>query len=250
MVPGTNNRPNRQNRHNRPNRHNRKMKVLAVDTSTRNLSISVIEGSDILAETDKFDEKNRSDHLIPSIEKILSSSGLDIKDIGLFCTGTGPGSFTGLRIGVTAMRSLSIALKRPIMGVPSFDACAYNCFGHEKDICVMFDAKQAKVYARIYRENKKGLKPISPFLLDSADKIISKIKKETIVTGDAIKIYKTEILKRAKSKFEFAPEPLWYPKASIIARLGLKEYDLKHKGHSPFNLAPLYIYPKECQVKK
>ncbi|UCH12909.1 MAG: tRNA (adenosine(37)-N6)-threonylcarbamoyltransferase complex dimerization subunit type 1 TsaB [Candidatus Omnitrophota bacterium] len=231
------------------------MKVLAADAATKVISVAILEGEQIKAEMHQSYSKSQGSALIPVIKRLFEEAGYHIKGIELFCVGLGPGSFTGLRTSVATMRSLSIALGKPIIGISSFDVIACNVirdtrYGiRDTDICVLFDARQDKVYARFYRQNGDGLRPVTDFLLDGLENILSTIKKPTIITGDAIELYGHKILEISRGKVSFILEKLWYPRADILARMAQDKYE-RGQRDDPFKLLPLYIYPKECQVKK
>ncbi len=225
------------------------MKILAADASTRIISISVLDNKELKAGIHKQFDRNQGSTLIPTIKKLLDKARYDITDINLFCVGLGPGSFTGLRISLSAMRTLSITLKRPIIGIPSFDVIAYGLSGKGTDICVIFDAKQNKVYARFYKQAAGGIKPVSGFLLDDFANIIKKIKQKTTIAGDAIPLYGSRIPPPKKDIILFAQENKWYPKAELLGIMALDRYK-KGLRVDPFKLLPLYVYPKECQIKK
>ncbi len=231
------------------------MKILAADTATKVISVALLEGEQIKAEMHQPYSKSQGSALIPVIKRLFEEAGYHIKGIELFCVGLGPGSFTGLRTSLATMRSLSIALGKPIIGISSFDVIAYNIIRdtryeiRDTDICVLFDARQNKVYARFYRQNGDGLRPITDFLLDGLENILSTIKKSTIIAGDAIELYGRKILEISKGKVSFMPEKLWYPRADILAKMAQDKYR-KGQRDDPFKLRPLYIYQKECQVRK
>ena len=224
------------------------MKILAADTSTKIVSIAVLNNADTKINIHKSFQRSQGSALIPMIKKLLDRVHWKIKDIELFCAGVGPGSFTGLRASLASMRMLAIALKRPIVGIPSFDAIAYG-LGHRSDICVMFDARQGKVYSRFYRQDTNGPVATTGFLLDYINNILDKIEKQTIIAGDAVTIYKSEMLKYKKDFISLAPEKLWYPNAEVLGRIALDKFKKGYKD-DPYKLLPLYIYPKECQIKK
>lgn len=231
------------------------MKILATDASTKIISISVLDDKKPQAGIHKQFNKSQGSALIPTIKKLLDKTRYNITDIDLFCVGLGPGSFTGLRISLGAMRTLSIALKKPIIGIPSFDAIAYGLALDTRYsilntyICVMFDAKQNKVYARFYKHMVSGIRPASPFLLDGFTNIIKKIKQKTIIAGDAIPLYGSKIPASKKDIILFARESKWYPRAEFLGVMALDKYK-KGLRADPFKLLPLYIYPKECQVRR
>jgi tRNA threonylcarbamoyladenosine biosynthesis protein TsaB len=225
--------------------------ILSADTSSSRFSIALSRGVMLIDEFETGAPDRHSSDLLPAIDKLLSKNSCGIEDVGALCIGLGPGSFTGLRVGITTMRALAISLKRPIAGISSIDAIAHNASGHNSTICLVIDARQNKVYARLYRCNGKVITPKSKILLLGIKDLLKKNKARgpVLFLGDGLKQHKEDILKQEGLNAEFAPEPLWYPKAAVIGRLG---YDrLKRGGRdNAFTLSPLYIYPKECQVKK
>lgn len=225
------------------------MIILSADTSSDKFSLAVLRGNDIVARFNAVSANRQSSDMLPEIDRLLTGNSLNINDIGLFCVGLGPGSFTGLRIGVTIMRTMALALKRPIAGIPSIDAIAHNARACKKDICVIIDAKQRKVYARIYRFKKGILAPAGRIMLLEIEEFLSRVKSQVLFLGDGIKIYKDIILKSGISRDSLTPEAIWYPQAETIGMLGQRKIKSRGKDNV-FTLAPLYIYPKECQIKK
>ena len=224
------------------------MKILAADTSTKIISVAILDGEDTEARIHQQFSRSQGSSLIPTIQRLLEEINCEMTEIQLFCVGLGPGSFTGLRTSLAAMRTLSITLKKPIIGISSFDVIAYN-IAQSDDICVLFDARQNKVYARFYQRKNDKVESTSGFLLDELQNILGMVNNNTVITGDAVKVYGSEILKRKKDFVSFAAEDLWYPKADTLARLAKDKYEKGYRD-DPFSLLPLYIYPKECQVKK
>lgn len=223
--------------------------ILSVDTSSLNFSIALLKGAKLIAEYFSKNPKRQSSDMMPEIERLLSENSYRIEDIGLFCVGTGPGSFTGLRIGITAVRAMALALKRPIIGVPSIDAMAYAVAGKGQDVCIIIDAKQEKLYARFYKNNRFGLKAVGKIELLSAEKLVKKIKRPVLLAGDGITVYKDFILKEKAAQVSFADCDKWFPMASIIGKLGFSRLK-QGRRDSVFTVSPLYIYPKECSIKK
>ena len=137
------------------------MKILAIDTSTDYLSLAVLDNGKVLA---KFHQKTSMRHsilLVPTIDKMLKRARLKVKDIDCFAISIGPGSFTGLRIGVTVIKGLAYALKKPVVAVPTLDVIAWNAQNFKGMICPVLDARKNKVYACIYRSDENAVKKIS-----------------------------------------------------------------------------------------
>ena len=173
------------------------MKILAADTSTKIISVAILDGEDTEARIHQQFSRSQGSSLIPTIQRLLEEINCEMTEIQLFCVGLGPGSFTGLRTSLAAMRTLSITLKKPIIGISSFDVIAYN-IAQSDDICVLFDARQNKVYARFYQRKNDKVESTSGFLLDELQNIMGIVNNKTVITGDAVKVYGSEILKRKK----------------------------------------------------
>jgi len=223
--------------------------ILSADTSGAKFSVALLRGDSIIAQYQSKDTNMASMDMLPAIDRILSESSYRIEDVGLFCIGTGPGSFTGLRVGVTTMRAMALSLNKPIIGIPSIDAIAQKLLRHKGKLCVIIDARQNKLYARIYESNGKFIKPKSRFLLIEIDKLLKKLKGSIVFAGDGINLYKDSIKKASHIKSEFLPAKDWYAKAATLGRIACASRKRPKKAEV-FTLSPLYIYPKECQVRR
>ncbi|MFH1867876.1 MAG: tRNA (adenosine(37)-N6)-threonylcarbamoyltransferase complex dimerization subunit type 1 TsaB [Candidatus Omnitrophota bacterium] len=225
--------------------------ILSADTSSSRFSIALIERGLLIDELEAASINRHSSDLLPSIDKMLSKNSYRLDDITAFCVGLGPGSFTGLRVGVTTMRGLALSLSKPIIGIASIDCIAYSALGYKGKICAILDARQEKVYACIYHSSGKRIVPESKILLIGPKDLLKlrQIAGPTIFLGDGLKLYKDDILKERGRMADFAPESLWYPKAAIAGVLGLDRIN-RRSYDNVYSLSPLYIYPKECQVRK
>lgn len=215
------------------------MKILALDTSTSHMSIAVLDGEKVLASYHEQVDRNHSSMLIPMIDKTLKKAKTNLKDIGGFAVGVGPGSFTGLRIGVVTVKGLAYSSHKPIVAVPTFDAVAENVIGFDGVICPVLDARKNKVYAAFYRPVKGGMKRISEYLLLTVDELMKKTKNydKIFFIGDGVKLV-------GRSENEaFA----WYPRAEVIGKLALESFK-KKKFVTPEKLEPMYMYSKECDI--
>ncbi len=238
--------------------------ILSADTSNLKFSIALLigvnpeqpvvspsnqgRGPELVEQFTSIAPGRQSSDMLLEIDKLLSRHSYGIEDVDLFSVGLGPGSFTGLRIGVTTIRAMALALKKPIIGIPSIDALAYAVADNNQDICVIIDAKQAKVYACFYKQNKGIIKPAGKILLLPIDELLARVKAPALFTGDAIALYKEPILKANIAGVNFTSEEAWLPKAAIIGALGFGKWKKRYRD-SVFTLAPLYIYPKECSIK-
>lgn len=220
------------------------MKILAIDTSSAILSIALAKGADIIKEKNIPAGRSHSALLVPEIKNMLKKARTPIEKVDGFVVGLGPGSFTGLRIGVSTVKGFGIALKKPCVGVASIDALAMNTDGDIQTIAPIIDAKRENVYSAIY---SKGTRK-SKYLLLKIDELMKKIDGPCVFLGDAVNLYREKILELKKDAI-FLDEKFWYPRAGNLIKLALPKIK-KHKKDSLAELNPIYLYPKDCQVRK
>ena len=181
------------------------MKVLGVDTSTESLTVSLINEKKSLVDYHTIGTLKHSALLIPTIKKALNKSKIKINDVDLFSVGIGPGSFTGLRVGLATVRALAIALRKPLIGVPTMDAIAHNGYMYLKRIkphklntiiCPVLDAKKKQVYACIYSQTGGKLRRKSKYVLCPIEDLLKRLKGPVLFLGDAIPLYKKQLLNK------------------------------------------------------
>ena len=225
------------------------MKILGIDTSSKFLSIAVSEDKNIIKEESYLLDRQHSSQLVPKIKELIKKSRLSIKKIDGFVVGIGPGSFTGLRIGVSTVKGFGIALGKPCIGVASIDAIACNADSAGcNEIVPVIDAKRGQVYAAIYRKKGNQIIRISEYLLLPIDELMKTIKGSPVFLGDGVSLYKDKISDMNR-KAVFMEEKYWYPEAGHLIELGFA----KIKNMKKVNLGkliPMYMYPEDCQVRK
>jgi len=214
--------------------------LLAIDTSTDYLSLALLRGEKIAAKFHRKSHMRHSSLLVPMIDKLLKKSRVKLQGIDCFCISIGPGSFTGLRIGVATIKGLAYVLKKPIVAVPTMDIIARNAKNFKGVICPVLDARKNKVYAAFYRSDGKNIEKISKYLLLSADDLMKKAARydKIIFLGDALHL----IGKKDARKIN------WHPRADVAARLGA-EYFKNKKFTTAEDLEPMYLYSRECDIK-
>lgn len=221
------------------------MKILGIDTSTKFLSIGICDNDKIYEYNLELGRKH-SVLLVPTIKRIIDALGWDLKKVDYLSCGLGPGSFTGLRIGVATLKGLSFSLNKPILGISTLDILAKNS---DRDGIIMpaVDAKRNLVYSAIYRKCAKVLKRISPYMLLPVDEFLKKARPNSTLLGDGLALYKDEILKNVKGAY-LLDRDYWYPQGRNIIELSFDQ--IKEKRFSDaFKINPIYLYPKECQIK-
>ena len=223
------------------------MKILGIDTTTKFLCLGIHDNGSNYEYTIEMGRK-LSSLLTVTIKRTLDALGWDIADIDYFACGLGPGSFTGIRVGVAAIKGLGLALEKPVAGVASLDLLAQNADIREGYIVPAVDAKRNLIYCGLYQKTNGRIKRASPHMLLTPDEFCRKVKPHSFILGDALALYGQEMLKRIKG-VNLLDKDHWYPRPQNLIDLALEKIR-QRKLNSAFDIKPVYLYPKECQIRK
>ena len=229
------------------------MYILAIETTGAFASVALMKDDKIIGHVSGNDRFSHLQNLMPQVETVIKENKLSIGDIDLIAVSDGPGSFTGIRIGVSTARALSQILDIPCVAVPSLDALALRGAEHAKGdilICPMLDARRSQVYAGGYfikdgypvEEIKAGPYMLDEFLAKTAG------YPQILVLGDAIDKYADKMAEIRPEGTETAPEDIRYQDASCVAALGAKLYE-ENGGLSYNEVQPEYMRIAEAERK-
>ncbi len=226
------------------------MYILGIDTATRVAGAAVIGDGRLIAERFIHNLQTHSQNIIPMIQQVMDDSGITPKDLnGIAVTG-GPGSFTGLRIGMSVAKSMALVLNIPVAAISTLEVLAWNLYRTEGLICPVLDAKKKEVYTCIYASNGHGLiELIKPAAL-SIEVLIEEISRfEGSVTflGDGVPVYGDIIREQLGQRVLFATKINSFPRASAAAELGLAQIADSNPGDSTF-LQPIYLRKSEAEI--
>ncbi len=221
------------------------MKLLAFDTSSEVLSVALFDGEKLLGESQSGSFTRHSASLTPALEALLKAHRVKPAMLGAVAVGLGPGSFTGLRVGVTTAQVFAYALGCRLAGVQSPAAVAASVTGFGGDIVVMQDAKREKLYIAVYRNQAQGISEVRAPFIGTLDEALAAAGRPAFFTGDAAPLHR-EAIERAGGRTETDREKT-FPQAVSVGRLAMKEFARK-KGSARPILMPLYLYPKDCNV--
>lgn len=222
------------------------MKVLAMDTSNQTMTVAVMEDDQILGQIQTMANKTHSKSLMPAIDLLMKNIGVQPKELDRIVVAQGPGSYTGIRIGVTTAKVLADTLKIELVGVSSLAVVAANCIYEKSLIVPLFDARRKNVYAGVYQWQDEKLVAVLSDQHLSIDELLDFLKgKECFFVGEDVKKFQAEISKKlALAKIN--QNILWdYPSAIVLAQLGQTEEPVK-------NLAaflPQYLKRVEAEEK-
>ena len=201
------------------------MKILGIDTSTPIGSVALIDDENLVAEHTLNIVQAHSSRLMPAIDTVLKWSDITAADLDGCAVGVGPGSFTGVRIGVATIKSLCYALDKPIVGVSTLEAVAYNLRWTNGVICPLFDARRSEVYGAIFeggaewqRLSEELCLPIDAFL----DRLGTYTASDCPINfvGDGLFTYGDAVRERLGGRAQFADAIFNVPRGATVAHLG------------------------------
>ncbi len=218
------------------------MKILAIDTSSKTCGVCILEDKKEIYKKDLITERSHSIKLMPIIKEVFEKANLNIKDIDLIVCDKGPGSFTGIRIGVATAKAFSDSLDIPIIGVNSLETLAYTYLNNNKLVCSILDAKNDNCYFALYQFNDGICKELIAPKASSLKKCIEELSSYSNITfiGDGSITFKEELQKNI-------------PPSTFSENDILNSYNLGLAGYTKFinnnfeSVLPMYLKKPQAQ---
>mgnify|MGYP006367407131 CR=1 FL=1 len=223
------------------------MIVLSIDSASKVATAAILDENNLIAEYTINNKLEHSTLIMDIVDKLLKDSNVDIDDIDGFVVSKGPGSFTGLRIGMATVKGLSFGSNKPYVSISSLDALAYSLVNFKGIICPIMDALRSSVYTCLYKGNNGKLEKLIDYSALELDELIALLKEkgeEVIFTGDAVNKHKEYLLEHLPNA-NFAPNHLSIIRASSLGELGLEM--LLNNEHDDLNSSPFYLKKPQAQ---
>jgi tRNA threonylcarbamoyladenosine biosynthesis protein TsaB len=223
--------------------------LLAIDTTTRVCSVALGDHEKIWAEYQLNGKNTHSQRLMPLIVSLFRDSGIDKSRLEGVALTIGPGSFTGIRIGMATAKGLCQGLNIPAVGVMTLDALAEACTFFPGLICPILDARKNQVYTALYRGaagDPEMLQPAAALSIDELGHKLAAYEDEVIFLGDAVESYGGALRQILGQRYREMPLPSRLNRAALVLQKGIKLW--QEKGPvSPYALKPLYIRLPEAE---
>jgi len=213
---------------------------LAIDTSTNTVSLALVRDSEILTELTWRCGQNHTVELLPQLTHLLNQTRVNLQSTTGIIVAKGPGSFNGLRVGISTAKGLALSLGIPMIGVSTLEVAAYQHAETGLPVCPIFNAGRGEIAAALYQ--KKGNKwcQLTPEHITTVDTLCSQITTKTIFCGEFIPLIATQLRKLLKRKAVILPPASLLRRASFLAELGQQR--LKAGNYdNPSSLQPLYL---------
>ena len=222
------------------------MKLLSIDTSTKNCNIALFIDGEVKLAITKKNVATHSKVILALIDEILKKGEINIKDIDAFAVGKGPGSFTGIRIGISTVKGLAFNTNKKIADVSTLEALAYS-YNTNKLIATIVDARKNELYFALYKYENDKLKKIEPEQVISCEDMCKKIEDECIFIGTGI-VYKDLIKTILGKKAFFAKDNLVETNLAIpIGKIAIKMFQQENFKSSD-TILPFYIRKSDAEI--
>jgi len=224
---------------------NRALRLLAIETSGQVGSVALAEDYGVVRERSFTEGLRHGRDLMPSIRDLFDEAGWAQQEFDLVAVSIGPGSFTGLRVGVTCAKTLAFALDKPIVAVPSLDVLAENAPPDVEVVCPVLDARRDFVYAAVYRKGGSRRVPEADLMVNRPEKVCEIIPEKALVFGDGAERYRQVFERR---NVIFGGAELAIPRAAVVAKLGRMLFERGERADA-MTLVPLYMRRPEAEEK-
>ncbi|WCK54999.1 tRNA (adenosine(37)-N6)-threonylcarbamoyltransferase complex dimerization subunit type 1 TsaB [Aneurinibacillus sp. Ricciae_BoGa-3] len=227
------------------------MNILAIDTSNLVLAVSVITEDAVLGEFATNLKKNHSVRLMPMISQLLDEIELEPSGLSAIVAARGPGSYTGVRIGVSTAKSMAWSLGIPLVGVSSLETLAYNGTFFQGLIVPLFDARRGQVFTGAYRWINGSIQSVSPDRIVLFTDMLSELKEtgeKVLFLGDDLAIHREAAVAALGDQAVFAPASYQLPRAAHLAQAGLKAYR-EGRVEDTQAFIPSYLQMAEAEAK-
>ena len=210
--------------------------------------MALLDGESLVAEWSLRSAQTHNRRLLKSIDFLLREAGWDLDMVDGFAVASGPGSFTGLRIGMTTLKVLAWTKGRLYAGIPSLDALALPFAFSTLPVCPVIDARKKEVYCALYRPDAKGgLSLAMPYSAITPSALAESIKEPVIFCGDGWIAYKSQLKRRLGNMAIEAPASFHIIRAGSVAELARRRF-VKGESESPAASLPLYVRPSEAEI--
>lgn len=224
------------------------MRVLALETATQFAGVGIVGA----AENTEFiiSSREKGEEIMVFIDRALKDVNLELKDIDMLAVGIGPGFYTGVRIGLSIMKGLAMAAKKPLVGISTLDTIACNFSGRREKIVTILNAYGGEVYGAVYQPPKRcGNYFIGP-IEDLIKRLrpVRRLSNGVIFAGTGIEIYQKKIEETLGKRAIFSSQKNWIPHPAFLAKLAMERFKRGHLPH-PDKVLPLYLKKSEAERK-
>jgi len=220
------------------------LRILALETSTLDASVAVLEGERVLGQVTLDRSRRTAQCFAPTIADQLHSVGWRPPDVQLVAVTVGPGSFTGLRVGVTAAKTLAYAVGAQVLGIPTLKVIAQQAMKHASCICAVLDAQRQQLFAADFQSQGEELTEVSETRIVDVAQWLAGLSPGIAVTGPGL----VRLVDRIPAEVEVIDASRWTPQAATVGRMAYREHQAGSR-HDLWTLNPRYYRSSAAEEK-
>ena len=219
------------------------MIIVGMDTSSVNATVAVMNDKKLIGEYLISNDRTHSQIIMPLLEDLLKKCGLRINDADVFATAIGPGSFTGVRIGMASVKTLAQMCEKPIIGVSSLESLSYNFSFYDGVVCPIIDARHKDVYNALF---EKGIRLCEDRIVNIDELFVELGDRKVMFCGDGAVAYKDIIEEKNPGSWQIAPASVCMQKASSLCQAA---YDraVREDYDNVYSLVPMYLRQSQAE---
>ncbi len=221
--------------------------ILAIDTATSAGSAAVCRDTMLLSENYFNTGARHAERITAAIDRALMDADIALEEIDLFAVTRGPGSFTGVRVGMAAAKGLALALNKPLVGVSSLQTLAMNAAGSAGPVCALLDARKKEVYAGMYHMRQGRPSACCSEQVASPAAVVEQISEPTLFIGEGAMVYRELIESVLGTHARFLAGPLNWPRASMAAMLVSADQEVLQPDDAKI-VKPVYLRASEAEI--
>jgi tRNA threonylcarbamoyladenosine biosynthesis protein TsaB len=226
------------------------MRILAVDTSTLSGSVALLDDLQVAAEWNLQAAQTHNRRLLKTIDGVLSDVGWTVDMVDGFAVTLGPGSFTGIRIGISTIKTLAWVLGKRYAGIPTLDALAAPVQFAARPVCALIDARRQQVYSAWYEPNGDGqCLRRTPYAVGAPEAVLQGVDGPTLFCGDGWLLYRQRLLAELGSWAIELPAPYHSVRAAFVGSLAYQRF-LQGDSDDPVTSNPIYVRPSEAELHR
>lgn len=214
--------------------------LLAIDTSTDTASLALLQDSGVLAELTWHCGQNHSTQLLPHLAHLLNQANLSLQSVSGIIVAQGPGSYNGLRVGISTAKGLAFSLGVPLVGVSTLEVEAYQQAERGLPVCPVFNAGRGEIATAMYQKKGRQWRQLIAEHLTTVEALCSRITTKTVFCGEFVPSIAAELKKQLKQKAVVLSPAAGLRRAGFLAELGLKRFEVGDYD-DPVTLQPLYL---------
>lgn len=222
--------------------------MLGLDTATRRASVGLLIDGEVVVEQSRPAQGSHAVSLLPLIDAVLRQANCAVRGLDAVAVSSGPGSFTGLRVGISVAKGFARATGVRLVAVPTLEGLARTVPGEPGVICALLDARKGELYSACFESSAGGWRRLTADRLVTADTLAAMLPTPCVVVGDGVTVCESMLRTHFGTRVSLLPADTYGPRGGVIAAMGWERLQAG-EGADVSGLEPMYVRPSEAELK-